>query len=65
MERCCMKKSKKKLKTYEVHYRNDQKDGTPYEKHQFQAKNEYEARLLALEFCDENWYKFYGVLQIK
>ena len=53
---------KRKLKIYEVHYRND--NNNQYETHQFKASCLHEAKLLALEFCDSNWYKYYGVIEV-
>lgn len=52
----------KKKYIYECHFRND--NTNKYETSQFEASCDHDAKLIALDFCNQNEYKYYSILKI-
>ena len=50
------------MKLYSLMYKdNDTREVREYE---FEAKGDAEAYLIAYEFCNNGWHKFYGVRRV-
>lgn len=55
------------MKLYKKQYLLQYKDNNTSElkEYSFTAKNDEHAQLIAMEYCDVGWHKYYGILRVK